>query len=653
MNSSNTTGERMYVALRETVNSKPKLFPDTEDLQKHITRTTDWYRSLYKYNEEQKKQIEDTNTVSGIRDTLTDNLFFDFDSKNNIEKARQDALETANRLLSLGFEEDEIQCYFTGSKGFSLEIQLSDLIPPDKFKAIVFHIAGNLESFDTVVNDPNRIVRIENTKHNKSGLYKIPLTPEELTELKMDEIRLLAKNPRKSTRMIKIAKLPKELLELVTEKPAEVISKELTFDTSTVDMKARPYGIDEARWLIQNGFFRTGERNYSMLCLASTYKNLKQPEETVRGILQGTAKTQAERTGESEFPDEEIDLILKQVYSSNWKGGQFTIKDPNNWLAKYATKMGLDTSKGDSGPMLITDVEDEFTHFVQNIEKNTVLTGVPFIDKKMPLTVGTNVAIVGAPGSGKTTLALNILKNCSAKNMTTVFFSLDMHRKRMFEKIMYDVTGLNRIELYDAFKTGKGKELVRQMKEQYGTVWFYDRSGTSPADMAAYVKQVEHHTGTKVKLVMIDYLERVASEKSSDTEASKDVAQKVQDLVMDLDIACITLVQPAKSAYAGGPDTPIENMGAIKGSSYLQQSYRNIISLWRPGFNPNLVEYDKFMELAILKNDLGELGKTVMRFDGSKGRIYNLEDHEYVEYKQLMQLKKEMKADKDGDDPWN
>jgi replicative DNA helicase len=317
--------------------------------------------------------------------------------------------------------------------------------------------------------------------------------------------------------------------------------------------------------------------------------------------------------------------------------------------------MGLAADKSDDGPMQIVDVEDEFTNFVKNLEQNTILTGIPFIDSKMPLTLGTNAAIVGAPGSGKTTLALNILKNCSAKNMTTVFFSLDMHRKRMFEKIMYDVTGLSRPDLYQAFKEGKGKELVKKMKELYGNVWFYDRSGTRPQDMAEYIKMVESHTGTKVKLVMIDYLERVSSEKNSDTEASKDIAQKIQDLVMDLDIACVTLVQPNKNAYNGGPDSPIENMAAIKGSSYLQQSYRNIISLWRPGYTPTLSEqgHDRFIEFAILKNDLGEMGKTVMGFEGAKGRIRPLEDFEYAEHKQLLEYKRQLSSEDKKSDGWD
>lgn len=649
-------GETLYLNIRKGLNSKPMLVSIKEDIDKFITnKNQDWYISLYKYNEEHKKILEEKGTLAGIQDNVTNRLYFDFDSKTDLELARNDALEVANRLLGNGFSEENIGCYFTGGKGFSIEVDIDEYIPPEKFKAITMNIAGDLSTFDTVVSDPQRIVRVANTKHQNTGLFKIPLAPEELFELEIDEIKLLAKNPRQN-RTLKVASLPQNLkdIEAVAEKKISEIARELTFDISSIDMKARPHGLDEAKYLLLRGFFRTGNRNHAMLCLASTFKNLKYEITHTEMLLKATAIEQAERTGEDIFPEDEIQLIINQVYSDTWKGGQFTVRDPNNWLAQYAKSMGLDVKKVDDGPMQIVDVEAEFTHFVKNLEQNTVLTGIPFIDQKMPLTLGTNAAIVGAPGSGKTTLALNILKNCSAKGMTTVFFSLDMHRKRMFEKIMYDVTGLSRAELYEAFKSGKGKELVKKMKEQYGSVWFYDRSGTSPADMERYIKAVEEHTGTKVKLVMIDYLERVSSDKSSDTEASKDIAQKIQDLVMDLDIACVTLVQPNKNAYNGGPDSPIENMAAIKGSSYLQQSYRNIISLWRPGYTPTLSEqgWDRFIEFAILKNDLGEMGKTVMGFQGSKGRIVPLEDFEYAEHKELLTLKREIKAEKADDDGW-
>ena len=53
-----------------------------------------------------------------------------------------------------------------------------------------------------------------------------------------------------------------------------------------------------------------------------------------------------------------------------------------------------------------------------------------------------------------------------------------------------------------------------------------------------------------------------------------------------------------------------------------------------------------------MKNDLGELCKTVMRFDGAKGRILPMEDHDYQEYKELIEYKKTLTNDS-KDDGWN
>ena len=639
----------MYLNLRNGLNSKPLLIPDTEDLSKHLNRTTDWYKSLYKYNEEQKKQIEETGTVSGIRDTLTNVLFFDFDSKDDVEKARQDAIETANRLVQRGFDEDSIGVYFTGSKGFSLELEMNEYVTPDKFKAIVFDIAGDLSSFDRVVNDPNRIVRIPNTKHNKSGLYKIPLTPEELIEISIDDIRLMAKNARKAERMLKITDLPAAVKDIKppVEKSVESISKELTFDITTVDMKNRLPKIDEARHLLLNGFFKSGERNYAMLCIASTLKNIGYSYEHTEGMMKATADLQSSRTKEDVFPDKEIDLILKQVYSDRWQGGQFTTRDPNNWLAQYVKRMGINV-KEDEGPATLDLVGGGFASYIKNMKANTIKTGIPELDKSMPITLGSNIGIVAAAGAGKTSLALKILKNTSEQGIQTVFASLDMSRNRLFEKVVYNLTGLSREEVYLEFTEGRGQKIIDMVKKHYGNVWFYDRSSATVEDVKNYILQVESKTGEKVKMVMFDYFERISCETSDETAASKKVAGQIQDLVNDLDIASICLTQPNKFSLGGGPDTELTSYTSIKGSSFLYQSFRGIISLSRPFYTPATKELDKYCILSLLKNDLGQQDRFELGWDGKTGDIYTLEDHEKDELRELMKMKDAVKNGKDG-----
>ncbi|MCU9931018.1 hypothetical protein OFL77_27175, partial [Escherichia coli] len=82
----------MYQQIRRGLNSKPMLVDIKEDINKFIpNRDTDYYVSLYKYTDEHKKILEETGSLAGIRNTTTNTLYFDFDSKADLELAQKDA----------------------------------------------------------------------------------------------------------------------------------------------------------------------------------------------------------------------------------------------------------------------------------------------------------------------------------------------------------------------------------------------------------------------------------------------------------------------------------------------------------------------------------------------------------------------------------
>lgn len=641
--------DNMYINIRDGLTSKPKLVPATTKLSdaiKSISR--DGYVSLYQYNDSHKKILEERGTLSGVTDTVTNRLFFDFDSKDNLESARTDAVETANRLVTKGFPEESINCFFTGSKGFNIEVTIDQYITPEVFGAIVDNVAGDLPTFDTVVREANRIVRIVGTKHQVTGLYKIPLTPEELVSLPIEDIKTMAKKRREPVQDPISVSLPEELKNVKPiEKKLEKVASELTFDTSTIDMKERPKGLDEARWLLSNGFFKAGERNPAMLCLAATYHNQKFPIEVTRGILDGVAEIQASRTGDSKFEGREIELILNQVYGPNWKGGMFTTRDPNNWLAKYAMKMRVNSVE-EQGPRTIGEIGDPFKHFLKNIKANTIGTGIPSLDRTLPITIGSNIGIVAAAGAGKTAIALQILKHNSELGIPVLFASLDMASIRLFEKVLYNVTGLSRDDLYETFERGEGDKLIQMVKDQYKNVYFYDKSGATVADIRSYIKDIEQTQGVKIKLVLLDYFERIGSNISDATASSLKVANDIQDMVNEDGVASICLVQPNKFSLGGGPDTEIVSYTSIKGSSFLYQSFRGIISLSRPFYTPSTKDLDKYMIINILKSDLASQDRLELGWSGKRGNIYELEDIERQELRDLLKMKNSNKKDEDG-----
>lgn len=639
-----------YFNFKETLASKPRLMTLEEIKRFKADPNKDYYMSIFAYNDNHKKHVDQTGSVAGIKDVKTNTLVFDFDSK-DLEQVKKDVLELGNRLVNIyNVDPDNIACFFSGSKGLHVVVPIDKEITPEEFKQATGKLAENLETFDPVVSDPQRVLRVEHTRHPKTGLYKIPLHIAEVDELSTEQIKQLAKTPREDfTANTRSVKLPETLFKVIKKEKQDVISLD------EFDYNNPPKGWKKYKYALAQGWFDSGERHNALMVIAATCRGLGYDKEQTYFLCKSALKKQARRTGEDEFDKSELweNIIEQSVFSSTWEGGQYSPQN-NPWLKKYCERMNFSINEKEEKVIQLNDIELGFTQYVQNIEQNTVLTGIPCLDKAMPLTTGMNLGVIGAASSGKTALALSILKNTSKAGVVSVFASLDMHRNRLFEKLLYKTSGLNRDDLYKKIKEGTAGPIFEKVREEYKNVYFYDRSAPTVDNIREYITQVQEQTGKKVKMVMLDYFERVNSDKSEDTAASKEVAGKLQDLVNDFDICMVTLVQPNKFALASGPDSPITNYTAIKGSSFLYQSFRSIISIWRPFFNPEWSEYDKFLQMAILKNDLGELDMFNFGWHGKKGEIWELAQEGEEELERLIKMKNSAKSKVDeGNNDWS
>lgn len=126
-------------------------------------------------------------------------LYFDLDGIT----AQEDTKKLVDFLISQGCAKDSIHIFFSGNKGFHVEVPFSTLgISTDKelnkvYKVIVTQIKEKLglPSLDVVIYDDVRLFRLSNSINGKSGLYKIPLYYEELV-LPLEAIKEMARTPR-------------------------------------------------------------------------------------------------------------------------------------------------------------------------------------------------------------------------------------------------------------------------------------------------------------------------------------------------------------------------------------------------------------------------------------------------------------------------
>lgn len=644
----------LYESLRETVKSKGTMIPYGTDLTPLLKPNTDYYTSLYQYTDEQKKLFEANGTVSGIRDTTTGRLYFDFDSPGpDLDKAKKDAISLAADLIdNYDIPQETITAYFSGKKGFALEIHLSNRITPDQFKHIISKFSTKYPTLDTVVSDPNRIIRVPNTKHPTSGLYKVPLELWELDELSIADIQKLAVKPRNMPHQGAVLNsLPAGLIM-----PPQVVKPKIVAINSDLDFTKKPKFLTNCRWSLQNGRFKEGSRSTAFLCLAASYKNQGFDLELVYRMLKGVAELQSQHTGEDRFPDAELyNNIVMQVFADNWTGGQYTCRTPGNWLNSYCESLGHNKCKHQE-ELEVSSLETfsgKFKSFASNIEKNTIKFGIEVIDKKVMVTTNMLVGLLGAPSAGKTQTVYEILNKTSNQGIDSMFFSMDMGLPLVYTRLIQKHFSINRDNVYSIYKTDPQKEaqIDSTLKDQYKNVNFCFKSGLTVPQIKDIVIDYEKNVGKKLKLIVIDYLECLSSQFADSNASTALIAQQLKDLANETDTCVLILLQTQKAS--GDPSEPLLSMRKIKGASSIEQACSVIFTISRPGFSAKRPEDDKFITISTVKDRMGSLMSVDCGFEGLTGKItYPLSDEDYNLLKEVRQRKIDEKTAAQESDPW-
>jgi len=172
-----------------------------ESFQSYFLHT----QQISKYAEAQQALIGEV-SVKGYNGVVSaDGLLTDIDVKDNLPLALVVTRVLANRFVNAyHIPPASLRIRFSGSKGFHIIIPaelFGGFIPSKTLPALHSAFAGALckgyeEFIDRSIYHTVSIVRIENTQNDKSDLFCIPLTFDELHSMSIDEIKILAEQPR-------------------------------------------------------------------------------------------------------------------------------------------------------------------------------------------------------------------------------------------------------------------------------------------------------------------------------------------------------------------------------------------------------------------------------------------------------------------------
>lgn len=657
-----------YLRLAQGLNPpKSEFISSTENIFKKIKnqQNKDWYASIYQYNEDHYKTFKQTKSVQGIEGLRTSKLVFDFDDKTNVENARKDAVELCNRLIKLEYPKNDISIYYSGNKGFHVICVTKESLVRQEFVNIVFNLAADLKSFDQEINDNNRILRVPLTKHNVSGLYKIPISYDDLKNMKMEEIRTLAKDVSGYDESVLdeskwIVDMPEQIKALKTKEFKRVNTTVIDlvtiegdiFNKDTIDFSSCPRWMSKDRFALKNGRFLSsdnggkGERNSAFMILAATYRNQGFSADETLALLVTTAEKQAKWTSTDPWTEVELkSQIISSVYSAGWKGGIFGRDE--DLLVMTRMRFDLEDELDDKSSAIdIEDVGNGFKEFAKQIKSNRIMLGLESLDKDLVLTTGMTCALVAAPGAGKSAIANLFAETVSKNNEDVLYFSLDLFRNLLFNRLLQRHINYDFQTILDQFESGDiDKELLEAYStvvESYNNVNFVFKTSTLE-DIEAEIQRQTSKRGKSPKLVIVDYLDKVRTPYSDPTHASAMISGRLSDIAKKYNCLVLLIVQPSKSG-SSGPEQEFKSYRSLKGSSSIESEARVILSAHRPGYNISDTSTDKYITVSILKNNTGRLGQYDYSWDGLSGSIRELDGEQTTS---LRRLKEDLESKKE------
>ena len=201
--------------------------------------------------------------------------------------------------------------YFSGAKGFHVlvDVRVFGRVAPAAdlhrvFTRLRLAVLRELPDqarllFDLAIGDAVRLLRLPNTRHAGSGLFKVPLAPDELLHRTAAEIAALARTPRPLTR---VAAAGLEPVEDVPPVPALVEHFQRARRALRRERGPHPYRIGPpperaeealcaARLAMWRGDLPPGTRNNAAIRLASAFRSPDSRHAETLALLRAWAGT--------------------------------------------------------------------------------------------------------------------------------------------------------------------------------------------------------------------------------------------------------------------------------------------------------------------------------------------------------------------------
>lgn len=257
--------------------------------------------------------------------------------------------------------------------------------------------------------------------------------------------------------------------------------------------------------------------------------------------------------------------------------------------------------------------------------------GIGELDKMITGLNKSDLIILGArPGMGKTSFALNIVRNVAMNTGRTVcFFSLEMTRDQLAQRMLSSEAGIKSEKL----RTGELDDDEWTRLAQAGdalskaNIYFDETSSITVPEMKAKLRRMK-----QVDLVVIDYLGLMKSARQTENRVQEvsEITRNLKIMAKDLKVPVIACAQLSRGTEAKGKSHR-PALSDLRESGSIEQDADIVLFLYREAYYDGEKSDDEDRsdetraECIVAKNRHGEIGTVDLHWDGQFTRFTSVD----------------------------
>ncbi len=247
-------------------------------------------------------------------------------------------------------------------------------------------------------------------------------------------------------------------------------------------------------------------------------------------------------------------------------------------------------------------------------EVRGVPTGFPDLDNLLAGLQKSDLIILAArPSMGKTTFALDIVRNVALSGVPVGIFSLEMSAQQLVQRML---SAESRVDAW-AIRTGKGltNQHFTTLQEaasrlQKAPIYIDDQAGNSIVKMRSVARRLKAEHG--LGLIIVDYLQLMTTSKNYDNMVNQvtEISHSLKQLARELEVPVLAIAQLSRAVETRGGKPRLSD---LRDSGSIEQDADVVMFIHREDRYKD--EKDNITDVLIEKHRNGAVGAVQLLFD--------------------------------------